>query len=362
MRTGRVGRRGVVNEHSRFSWLAGLALLAALPVAAGEDLGPGFVLQGEGGLVTAFALDPSSSSTLYAATARGLYKTTNAGASWRQIGAGLEDRTLLAVAVDPVSPSSLYAATNAGGVLRSRDGGAHWVEAGAVLAGRHVGAVAADPRGRDGVYAGADGGSLFHSGDGAVTWEEWRTPARVTISAIAPDPDGNRVVIGTNSEGVFWSDDGGASWRRPSGALSRGTVWCLTFDRASGALFAGTHDGLFRSDDRGATWTSSSRGMRSLNVLALAVHPSAPGTLYAGTAAAIYASTDGGLSWREIAPDLYVSALAIDPRSPSTLYAATHLGVIKSEDGGAKWKPLRLASGGNPVAASGYPRMSPSTR
>src|SRR6516165_7714677 len=55
-----------------------------LALAKAQDQGPGFVLQGEGGLITAFALDPSSSLTIYAATGRGLYKTADGGASWRR--------------------------------------------------------------------------------------------------------------------------------------------------------------------------------------------------------------------------------------------------------------------------------------
>src|ERR1700747_3557257 len=94
-----------------------------------QDQGPGFVLQGEGGLITAFALDPSSSTTIYAATGRGLYKTADGGASWRPVGTGLGDHSLLAVAVDPHSPSTVFAATDTGGVFRSFDGGLHWAEA-----------------------------------------------------------------------------------------------------------------------------------------------------------------------------------------------------------------------------------------
>src|SRR5262249_828679 len=155
------------------------------------------------------------------------------------LGAVLEKHTLLAVAVDPASPSRLYAAAGEGGVLRSGDGGEHWIEAATALEGRHIGAVSADPRGGGVGYAGAEGGPLCPGRDAAASWEELPTPARVAVSVIAFDPAGERIFVGTNSEGVFWSDDGGKNWRRPSGTMSRGTVWTLTFDRVSGALFAG---------------------------------------------------------------------------------------------------------------------------
>ncbi|HWZ84636.1 MAG TPA: hypothetical protein VN032_00450 [Thermoanaerobaculia bacterium] len=326
----------------RRAGLAALALCLAVSAAA-ED--PGFVLRGEGGLVTAFALDPSSSSTVYAATARGLYKTVDAGATWRRAGAGLRNHALLALAVEPLSPSNLYATTDTGGVFRSEDGGEHWAEANTGITARYVGSVAVDPHRRGGVYVGAEAGRIFHSTDGAVSWTELTPPtAHVGVTVIGLDPAmPERLYAGTNSQGIFWTVDGGVTWSRPVGRLSRGSVWNLTFDRGTGEIFAGTHDGLFRSADHGATWTACNKGLRSWNVLSIVTDPAAPATMYAGTAAAIYKSADRGQSWTELRSDLYVTALAIDPQSPSTLYAATQLGVIKSDTAGEKWRALPMA-------------------
>jgi photosystem II stability/assembly factor-like uncharacterized protein len=330
-----------MSAHSR-SWGPRVLGLLLAVTAAAQDPGPGFVLQGEGGLITAFALDPSSSLTIYAATGRGLYKTADGGASWLRVGTGLGDHSLLAVAVDPHSPSTVFAATDTGGVFRSFDGGMHWTEANHGITAKYVGAISIHPA-RDGeVYAGAEAGRIFRSADGGTSWTELSPPTtHVAITVLAMDD--RRLFAGTNSEGIYWSDDHGTTWSRPKGRLSRGTVWNLTLEPVSGDLFAGTHDGLFRSTDRGATWAQSNKGLRSWNVLAIASDPSSPSTLYAGTAAALYKSLDHGQNWAELKGDLYVTALAIDPRAPSTLYAATHLGVLKSESAGQKWLPLRMA-------------------
>jgi Photosynthesis system II assembly factor YCF48 len=330
-----------MSARSRSWGLCVLGLLLALSAAA-QDQGPGFVLQGEGGLITAFALDPSSSMTIYAATGRGLYKTADGGASWRRVGTGLGDHSLLAVAVDPHSPSTVFAATDTAGVFRSFDGGEHWTASNHGISAKYVGAISVHPT-RDGeVYAGAEAGRIFRSVDGGSSWSELSPPTtRVAITVLAMDE--KRLYAGTNSEGVYWSDDRGTTWGRPARRLSRGTVWNLTFEPVSGDLFAGTHDGLFLSTDRGATWTQANKGMRSWNVLAIAADPSSPTTLYAGTAAALYKSSDHGQTWAELKDELYVTALAVDPRTPSTLYAATHLGVLKSESAGQKWLPLRMA-------------------
>jgi len=336
-----------------------LALFSAALLRA-QDPGPGFVLQGEGGLVTALALDPSNSSTLYAATARGLFKSVDAGATWRSTGAGLDKHSLLALAVDPRATSNLYATTDTGGVFRSTDGGEHWSEANEGIGARYVGAIAVDPHHAGSVYAGAEAGRVFRSTDAGTTWKELASPtSRVGVTVVALDPVTQGLLyVGTNSEGVYWTTDDGMKWSRPSGRMSHGTVWNLMFDRTPGSLFVGTHDGLFRSANAGASWTASNRGLRSWNVLALALDPAAPATLYAGTAAAIYKSSDAGQSWNELQANLYVSAIAVDPRATSTLYAATHMGVIKSTDGGAKWAALHLvASPADAPAAAAKPKL-----
>ena len=334
--------------------------LATVPSSGQEDQGPGFVLQGEGGLVTALALDPSNSSTVYAATARGLFKSVDAGATLAADGRGPEQAFPPRTGGRSRATSNLYATTDTGGVFRSTDGGEHWSEANEGIGARYVGAIAVDPHHAGGVYAGAEAGRVFRSTDAGTTWKELASPtSRVGVTVVALDPvRPGLLYVGTNSEGVYWTTDDGVKWSRPSGSMSHGTVWNLMFDRTPGSLFVGTHDGLFRSANAGASWTASNRGLRSWNVLALALDPASPGTLYAGTAAAIYKSSDAGQSWNELQANLYVSAIAVDPRATSTLYAATHMGVIKSTDGGTKWAALHLvASPADAPAAAAKPKL-----
>src|SRR2546423_12308312 len=61
------------------------------------------------GSVITLAIDPGNSSTLYAATLQGVLKSTNAGASWIDVSKGLPDGLVTRLAIDPVTPSTLYA-------------------------------------------------------------------------------------------------------------------------------------------------------------------------------------------------------------------------------------------------------------
>ena len=223
-----------------------LALLCVTGFAVAQD--PGFVLLGEGGLVTALVLDPSAPATVYAATARGLFKSLDGGTSWHPVGKGLQGHSLLGLATDPLSPSRLYATTDTGGVYRSADGGENWTASSEGLGARYVGAIAVDPHHPGTLYAGAETGLIFKSTDAAATWFEMGLPiARVTVSTIAFDPTTpDTLYVGTNGEGVLTSSDGGLAWTRPVGRLKKGSVWTIAAGHGSPTtLYAGTHDGLF---------------------------------------------------------------------------------------------------------------------
>ena len=74
--------------------------------------------------VSGFAVDPTNPKVMYAAMRDGLFKSTDAGETWRAVGMALKN--LAAVAVRPKRPTEVYAATAEGVIHRSPDGGTTW--------------------------------------------------------------------------------------------------------------------------------------------------------------------------------------------------------------------------------------------
>jgi photosystem II stability/assembly factor-like uncharacterized protein len=73
--------------------------------------------------VLAVAIDPSSSSTLYAGTDAGVFKSTDGGQNWSGANSGLVGAprvTVNALAIDSASPAAVYAATSGESSRRSR--------------------------------------------------------------------------------------------------------------------------------------------------------------------------------------------------------------------------------------------------
>ena len=75
--------------------------------------------------VNGFAVDPENPRVMYVATRDGLFKTTDAGRTWKSVGQGLTNLT--ALAVNPKRPTEVYVSATDGAIFRSTDGGTIWV-------------------------------------------------------------------------------------------------------------------------------------------------------------------------------------------------------------------------------------------
>jgi photosystem II stability/assembly factor-like uncharacterized protein len=74
--------------------------------------------------VNGFAVDPTDPKIMYVAMRDGLFKSMDAGESWKGVGKGLKN--LAAVAVNPKRPSEVYVSTMDGTIFQSPDGAATW--------------------------------------------------------------------------------------------------------------------------------------------------------------------------------------------------------------------------------------------
>ena len=102
----------------------------------------------------------------------GVFKSSDQGKSWDPVG--LQGTTVHALALDPEHPGTMYAAlqgnikdgaTDSKGILKTTDGGANWRDAG--LKGRLITGLTMDPSNTDILYATtAWQGGVFKNEDG----------------------------------------------------------------------------------------------------------------------------------------------------------------------------------------------------
>jgi photosystem II stability/assembly factor-like uncharacterized protein len=162
-----------------------------------NDASSGIPLDWLGLIVTALAIDSGNPRTLFANNCGRdgckVFKSSDGGAHWVEMKPGIPllNYVVNAFAVNPQTPSTVYAAIAApvngrGGVWKSVDGGANWRN---VFPGI-VYALAVDPQNPATVYCGTEDG-LARSADGGENWTMVPGgPGRVTVLALDPqDPD-----------------------------------------------------------------------------------------------------------------------------------------------------------------------------
>jgi photosystem II stability/assembly factor-like uncharacterized protein len=320
-------------------------------------------------------IDPRSSGTLYAATANGVYRSTDGGVSFAAYSQ-LRALPVYSMALDPQNLGAVLAGSGAGwgygSVQKSTDAGMSWLASGTGLDsdGAPV-ALAINPQNPSIVYAGTlEWGlecgfgtniGIFQSVDGGMSWTDSESGIGC-VSAMEIDPRTTGTVYAGSwySGGVYKSTDGGRSWNAASSGLASSSdfgpsVTALTIDPQTGTLFAGAN-GIFKSTD-GAHWIAVNSGIPAFivsgwhNVAALAVDPQTPNNVYAAMAlvyapaappnatGGLWKSTDGGANWIKVL-SANVYAVAINPQKPATIYAGTDNGLAQSTDGGENWTML----------------------
>ena len=309
-----------------------------------------------------YPVDP----TIYCGAFEGLYRTSDAGASWVEANL-IPTRIGRGVAYSPnfAEDRTAFAINYGNPMVASTDGGTTWEVRSTDVGSMAMYHVEVSPRFAEDrvVMMGAIDG-VRRSEDAGQSWERVVMPPvlrthrfhtyEIRDIEFSREFAEDQSVYAVNVGGLYKSEDAGRNW---TGKPIVGAYRVAVAPRVDGErlLFLGG-DELHRSADDGDTWTEPLGRGRIIDV-AVATDFASSGEVYAlGKSQGFCYSTDRGLTWQvvgEAFDGFSPSALALSPdfeRDGSMFVSSLAGGIFASEDRGRTWR--RVTAPESPVHTS----------
>jgi len=292
--------------------------------------------------IGAIAVAPSNPSVIYIGTGEadirqdfdtgdGVYKSSNAGKTWSY--AGLRDTHMITkLAIDPRNSNVVYAASlghvfmpNAErGIFKTTDGGATWQKV--LFVDDKTGGVdlVMDPRDPNVLYAamwqvqrqpwkltsGGPGSALYKTVDGGAHWTKISTNpgfatgilGKIGVSVAPTNPRVVYATVQARDGGIYRSADAGTTWKHVNGEMKlrqRAFYYTAIFADPTNATtaYAPEVDGVYRTKDGGKTWTLINTPHGDDHIIW--VNPHNPKIMLEGDDGGGTVSVDGGDTWSD---------------------------------------------------------------
>ncbi len=205
---------------------------------------------------------------IFAGTAGGVFLSTNSGDKWSAVLTKEESSTINVTSL-AIKEGVVFAATRWKGIYISKDNGSNWTVSNNGLPSLAMNAISV---GNNSIYAGTYNNGVFRSTDNGDSWAAINSGLtdKYILSVTA---DGDSVFAGTLFKGVFLSTDKGVNWKQINTGLTRKSIRSIVVKGSNvfAAAMGGDGGGVFQSEDYGENWKAINDGLSQWKMTALCI-------------------------------------------------------------------------------------------
>lgn len=192
-------------------------------------------------------IDPNNPQTVFTGSSR-VWRTKNAGGTWRPVSAALDGSTLTAIEIALANSMNIFVGTEKGSFFRSLDGGNTWSGnlAGSQMSGRTITRLETHPQDGNTIFAttaGTGRSHVFMSKDGGTSWSDidgGQLPDS-PFHAIVCIPEDPRTLVVCGDAGIFMTRNSGKEWTSLKRNLPNVMTVDLVYHQGQGAIYVATY-------------------------------------------------------------------------------------------------------------------------
>lgn len=291
------------------------------------------------GRISDFAVNPENPKEYYVAVSSGgVWKTSNAGNTFKPIFDGEGSYSTGCITMDPSNPSTIWVGSGENnnqrsvaygdGVYKSQDGGSSWKNMG-LKTSEHIGSIVVHPENSNVVYVAAIGPLWKEGGDRGVYKTEDGGDTWSLVLEVDEHTGANEIIMDPRDPNVIYA------------SMHQRRRHVFTY------VGGGAGSGLFKTTDGGENWKKINKGLpANRGRIGMAISPADPEYIYAIVEAAegkggLYRSMNRGASWSKrgsySSSGNYYQEIIPDLTNPDVLYAMDTWMKV-SKDGGKTFK------------------------